>query len=74
MNNLIRQIKEAKDQKENFVLATILEKSGSAPRNEGAKMMIREDLSIEGSIGGGLVEAMVIRTAARVIKDNSYQI
>lgn len=74
MNNLIRQIKEAKDQKENFVLATILEKSGSAPRNEGAKMMIREDLSTEGSIGGGLVEAMVIRTAARVLKDNYYQI
>lgn len=74
MNNLIRQIKETQHQRENFVLATILEKSGSAPRNEGAKMMIREDLSIEGSIGGGLVEAMVIRTAARVIKNKYYQI
>lgn len=69
MNDLLKIIKEAQKQKENFVMATILQKSGSAPRSVGAKMIIKQDLSVEGSIGGGLIEAMVIRAAARVHKD-----
>jgi len=71
---LLKIIKEAQKQRENFVMATILKKSGSAPRSEGAKMIIRQDLSVEGSIGGGLIEAMVIRAAARVHKEKYFHI
>lgn len=41
------------------VLATIVRASGSTPRRQGAKMVVRADGSIAGTIGGGAFEAMV---------------
>jgi xanthine dehydrogenase accessory factor len=74
MHDFFKIVKKIKKEKENVVLATILEKSGSAPRGEGAKMIVRQDLSIEGTIGGGLVEALVIKAAAKVHQDRQFQI
>jgi xanthine dehydrogenase accessory factor len=39
-----------------FVLATIIEKNGSSPRDIGSMMIMREEGTILGSIGGGNVE------------------
>ena len=74
MNDLLKIIKDAQEQRENLVIATILKKSGSAPRSEGTKMIVKQDLTVEGTIGGGLVEAMVIRAAAKVHKDKYFHI
>ncbi len=74
MNDYIKIVRKMQKNSENFVLATILEKTGSAPRSEGAKMLIKRNLSIEGTIGGGLVEAMVIKAAARVHQDHQFRI
>ena len=49
-----------------MVLATIISKSGSVPREAGARMLIWADGSAEGSVGGGCVEADV-RAAAREV-------
>ncbi len=49
--------------RESFVLATILGRSGSAPRDVGSRMIIRTDGSIIGSIGGGILEATVQKLA-----------
>ncbi|MGB4589456.1 MAG: XdhC family protein [Clostridiaceae bacterium] len=38
------------------ILATIIEKNGSSPRGIGSKMILKEDGTILGSIGGGNVE------------------
>ena len=46
---------------ENFVLASIFDSQGSAPRTTGARMIIRENGSILGTVGGGKVEALVIQ-------------
>jgi xanthine dehydrogenase accessory factor len=48
------------------VLATVIQKSGSVPRNTGARMIIWANGSARGTIGGGCVEA-AIRVAARRI-------
>jgi len=45
------------------VLATIVECTGSAPRKAGTKMVIREDATLLGTVGGGPLEHQVIRTA-----------
>ena len=45
------------------VLCTIVKKTGSAPRGAGAWMLVRPDGSIEGTVGGGAVEAAAIRDA-----------
>lgn len=42
------------------VLATVVERTGSAPRQPGARMLIAGDLSVAGTVGGGLPEAEVL--------------
>ncbi|MEW9122296.1 MAG: XdhC family aldehyde oxidoreductase maturation factor [Thermotaleaceae bacterium] len=68
MKDLFGCMDKSLNKKENFVLATILNKTGSAPREEGAKMIIKKDFSIEGTIGGGLMEAMIIKLSAVVFR------
>jgi len=48
-------------------LATIVEVNGSIPSYESAKMLVREDGSLAGTIGGGCVEADVWNAARDVI-------
>ncbi len=50
-----------------FALATVIESSGSAPRKPGAKMLVRTDGTIHGTIGGGRVEAETIRAGLEAI-------
>lgn len=45
------------------VMATIMEHQGSTPRGIGSKMLIREEGSIVGSIGGGSLEYKTIERA-----------
>ena len=49
------------------ILATIIARSGSAPREVGTKMLIRADGTLEGTIGGGLSEAEVIRAGREML-------
>ena len=48
-------------------MATILKAQGSSPRKEGAKILIFEDKSILGSVGGGLAESKVIEKGHEMI-------
>src|SRR6202789_1607914 len=48
-------------------LATIVQVNGSIPSYESAKLLVREDGSMLGTIGGGCVEAEVWTTAREVI-------
>src|SRR5580658_8245324 len=48
-------------------LATIVEVNGSIPSYESAKLLVREDGSMVGTIGGGCVEAEVWNAAREVI-------
>jgi xanthine dehydrogenase accessory factor len=49
-------------------LATIVQVNGSIPSFENAKMLIREDGSFVGTVGGGCVEAEVWNTAREVME------
>lgn len=51
MNHILSAEEESR-----FVLATIIEKNGSSPRDQGSMMIMKEDGTILGSIGGGNVE------------------
>ncbi len=46
-----------------FTIATIVKVSGSSPRDAGAKMIVFQDGTTEGTLGGGKLEAQVIRDA-----------
>ena len=51
-----------------FVLATIISRQGSAPRDIGSKMLIFAD-SIVASIGGGTLEARIIKRGRKMLAD-----
>ncbi|NMB54033.1 MAG: XdhC family protein [Leptolinea sp.] len=55
--------------RESFVIATLFDKTGSAPRSDGAKMIVRADGSIFGSVGGGRLEAAAIDLAKKSISE-----
>ena len=69
--NLFRSIVELLESEENFALATILTRSGSAPRAVGTRMVVRSDRSILGTVGGGILEAQVQKLAAQVLLDRN---
>lgn len=50
------------------VLAMIVEKSGEAPRRPGTKMLVRNDGSFLGTVGGGYAEAEILRTSKEMIR------
>ena len=50
------------------VLALIVAVDGSAPREPGAKMLVRQDGTLIGTIGGGAIENAVIREALSLLE------
>jgi xanthine dehydrogenase accessory factor len=52
-------------------LATIVHTNGSIPSYESSRMLVREDGSIAGTIGGGCVEAEVWAAAKEVMQNES---
>ena len=61
-------------EREAVVVATIVKITGSAPRELGAKMAVRADGSIVGTIGGGAGEGKVIEEALTVLKTGEKQL
>jgi xanthine dehydrogenase accessory factor len=58
--DIYKEIAEHLEQGKPFVLATLIQTSGSVPRDAGAKMLVFSDGSISGTIGGGKFEKLVI--------------
>ncbi|MEG2140486.1 MAG: XdhC family protein [Bilophila sp.] len=54
-------------------LVTIIERTGSTPRHPGAQMLITQDRSVLGSVGGGRAEAEVLAAALAVRQQGSAQ-
>lgn len=59
---------------ERAVLATVVATQGSAPRKAGTKMLIREDGSALGTIGGGNVESEAREKAKEILKSGTPQL
>lgn len=74
MNSIEYHLCQLIKKKESFILATILSKSGSTPRVAGTKMIIRKNGDILGTIGGGIVEAEIIKTAPEILKSDNARI
>ena len=57
------------ENKHSACLAIVISTWGSAPRQPGSTMVIRDDLHVEGSVSGGCVEGEVIRLSQEVMTD-----
>lgn len=68
MSDLFEEIIKIKREGRKAAIATIIAAKGSTPREMGAKMLVRDDGSISGTIGGGCLEAEVWQEAVEVMK------
>ena len=73
-DEVYRAIESAVTGGEPAVLATVAQTFGSTPRKTGAKMVVREDGSFVGTIGGGCGEAEVWQEAMETMADGRPRI
>lgn len=68
--NIFSEAARLEEQNRPFALAQIVDSRGSTPRHS-AQMLIRDDGSILGTIGGGMVERRVIDEALEAINEKA---
>src|SRR6202045_1574369 len=66
--DLFEEVLRLRREGKRAVMATIVHTNGSIPSFESSRMLVREDGSILGTIGGGCVEAEVWAAAKDVLK------
>ena len=54
--------------------AVIVDSQGSSPRGKGTRMLVLQNGGIAGTIGGGALEAEVVRRAGEVLRSGQYQL
>ena len=69
--DLFEEIVKMRRAGQRAALATIVHTNGSIPSYESSRMLVREDGSIAGTIGGGCVEAEVWAAAKEVMRKES---
>lgn len=69
MMEIYEEIVKLKGEGKPMALATIIGAEGSTPREPGAKMLVREDGTILGTIGGGCLEGQVIVDAVTAMRE-----
>ncbi len=66
--DVFKEMTRLKEDGQSGALATVVARKGSAPMSGDAKMLVREDGSTEGTVGGGCLEAEVWETAMSVLE------
>jgi xanthine dehydrogenase accessory factor len=68
--NIYEIICDYLDKNKTGILATVIKRTGSAPRDVGAKMFVGEDGKSFGTVGGGLLEAGAYKEAIAIMGKN----
>ena len=66
--NIYESLMKAESEGRPYALATIVRTIGCTPRSAGTKMLVFPDGSIEGTVGGGIAEKLVIDDALDCIR------
>jgi xanthine dehydrogenase accessory factor len=66
--NIYKIICDYLEKNKTGILATVIERTGSAPRDVGAKMFVGEDGKTFGTVGGGLLEAGAYKEALMIMR------
>lgn len=66
---MYQQIVAAQQNSQPVAVCTVIRTHGSTPRRAGAKMLVYADGSFTGTIGGGEMEARVIKAALQALAD-----
>ncbi len=68
-DTIYRLVTEIQEREESAALCTIVKATGSTPRHAGSKMLVYEDGSFTGSVGGGELEHRVLDEAKLALSD-----
>ncbi|WP_396244956.1 selenium-dependent molybdenum cofactor biosynthesis protein YqeB [Hafnia paralvei] len=71
--NIFAQAARLEEENKPFALAQIIESRGSTPRHSG-QMLVLADGSIFGTIGGGMVERLVIEQALEALSERKARV
>ena len=74
MTGIYSKIRDLLNAGRSLVVITVLDKQGSSSREAGTKMLVKEDLTRSGSIGGGILDAMAMMLAAEAFEDKTFVI
>ena len=66
MADIYEEIMRLRARGEGAVLATVISTQGSVPREQGAKLLSRQDGSSVGSAGGSVLEAILFQLRERL--------
>ncbi|MBU2572662.1 MAG: XdhC/CoxI family protein [Elusimicrobia bacterium] len=66
--NVIKELSKAIDEGRAAAFVTVISADGSTPRETGAKMLVFEDGSISGTVGGGMLEALSMKQSLDCLK------
>ncbi|MBI4339425.1 MAG: XdhC/CoxI family protein, partial [Chloroflexi bacterium] len=68
MQPVFREALALAEKGEPFVIATVVATKGSTPQKDGAKLLIRQDGSGVGTLGGGCVEGDIWFAAKEIMR------
>src|SRR4030043_784829 len=68
MENIYEEIFRLIKEDGRGAIVTVIKVKGSSPQIVGAKMLVRENGTITGTVGGGIMEAKALENALQVIK------
>lgn len=71
MKSIYDKIVEIRNSKKKAVLCTVISAKGSTPRKAASKMIVAEDKTIYGTIGGGILEFNIIDKAIELINSST---
>ncbi len=74
MRSFYQKLIDIENSSQKAALCTIISTQGSAPRKTGAKMLVYQNGTIDGTIGGGSLEKKVIEDALEVLKVNTAKV
>jgi xanthine dehydrogenase accessory factor len=71
MENIYEKVSELMQANSKLAIATVINTSGSTPREIGAKMLILPDGTTQGTVGGGKLEHKVTQDAVKAMQDGT---
>jgi xanthine dehydrogenase accessory factor len=74
MEDIYEALTQLRRRGEKAVLATVVSTRGSAPRKEGAKMVVQTDGRIIGTVGGGALEHQICQEALQMMEGNESRL